>query len=441
MSLEYRFSYHFYPVGQGLFSAGAIRRYDKKEPLFLWVYDCGTSSSQGLVDNSILNLKFFAGQRKKIDLLTLSHFDEDHINGVVRLLAEFKIGTLMLPYMPLAQRLLIAFEEGSGGVDDSKTNFYLNPVAFFLSQDWPGIDRILLVMPSGEVGPANPGDLQGPLEPEPDNEFQISYDSTEPEDAVDLDSLVQAGQQKNTLVDFLRPGSRITLTKAHWEFIPYNDDIKKEIKVDFLEMVKAERSRLLSDSTSTARQDSLDKLKKAYDDLFGLSNRQRNIISLFLYSGPVYDNLNYYWLNGRKSGPWMQLRQWIWWKFLKIIARKFPMMLIEPKRIRCSILYTGDGYLNTNAKLKKIIKFLNEHRVQKIGVFQVMHHGSKTNWRQGIGKAIAPMFSVFSSDPDGRYRHPHPKVLQDFCRYGAVQVDQNADFTAYGILQQRSKAS
>ncbi|OIQ84777.1 hypothetical protein GALL_333920 [mine drainage metagenome] len=37
MSIPTRFSYHFYPVGQGLFSSGAIYRPDDNKPRFPWV--------------------------------------------------------------------------------------------------------------------------------------------------------------------------------------------------------------------------------------------------------------------------------------------------------------------------------------------------------------------------------------------------------------------
>src|SRR5438105_2163589 len=115
MNILYSFSYHFYPVGQGLFSSGSIQRDSEQKPRFLWVYDCGSSSGEAFIESGIRGLARSAGDPKRIDLLTLSHFDHDHISGVVRLLREFKIGTLLLPYMPLAQRLILAFEEGGSG--------------------------------------------------------------------------------------------------------------------------------------------------------------------------------------------------------------------------------------------------------------------------------------------------------------------------------------
>lgn len=142
MNLPDAFNYHFYPVGQGLFSSGAIRRVEEGEQHFLWVYDCGSSSPQALVENAIAKLEDSAGSRRRIDLLTLSHFDHDHISGVCRLIGQFQIGTLMLPYMPLAQRLLIAFSERTN-LEAAFMSFAVNPVAHLLAQGGPGIDRIL----------------------------------------------------------------------------------------------------------------------------------------------------------------------------------------------------------------------------------------------------------------------------------------------------------
>jgi glyoxylase-like metal-dependent hydrolase (beta-lactamase superfamily II) len=91
--------HQFYPVGQGLFAAGSVEFWLPKRrsyrnmkvpgqsdpaPLapYRWVYDCGSSTSKRLVSNGIDKVKTdCAGAR--LDLLTLSHFHNDHINCVV----------------------------------------------------------------------------------------------------------------------------------------------------------------------------------------------------------------------------------------------------------------------------------------------------------------------------------------------------------------------
>ena len=437
MSFPDRYSYHFYPVGQGLFSTGSIRRHGEGKSRFLWVYDCGSSSSQSLLDNGIHRLDHFAGARQRIDLLVLSHFDHDHISGVVRLLEKFKIGTLMLPYMPLAQRLIIAFEEGSGGADDPLTGFYLNPVAFLLAQEGPGIERILFVPPSGNEGPDYPGDIPNPRVPGPEDEPKIDFDLDDRKDTEDLGSLMRADQQgaKNAAVEFLRRGSRIASASCLWEFIPYNDDPLEPITLEFENKVAEQREALLSASKSDDREKSLKTLKGAYDNYFGAESVERNIISLFLYSGPIYSSWNTCWLTEGRSMSWPGIWHWHRWPFPEMHRWEPLEPPEEPLRHRCSILYSGDGYVDTNDRLQKLVQYLDESRVRRIGVFQVMHHGAEANWHQGVAAAISPLFSVFSSDPERKkWKHPHAPVLRDFWRYGAVQVDRNADFNAAGYL-------
>jgi hypothetical protein len=436
MSLPDNFDFHFYPVGQGLFSTGSIYCDEEEVPRFLWVYDCGTTSSQRLVDSGIERLKDYAGARPFIDLLTLSHFDQDHISGVARLLEEFKIGTLMLPYMPLAQRLVLAFEVGSGGAEDPMTAFYLNPVAFLLAQDGPGIERILFVLPSGNEGPAYPGELPNPHELGSDDELRIPSFPIKLANRDDTDSLVQAGRQNKSgaSVNFLGPGAQIILATALWEFIPYNDDSEDEIPAEFYLCVAKERDRLLAAASKVSRKNALKRLKKAYDDHFGSNPVERNVISLFLYAGPIYPRLKTCWLAEGKSS-WMDAHRWRKCSFPAVRLWDLQDISEDPPRPQCSILYSGDGYLDTNLRLKNLVDYLGEARVQGTGVFQVMHHGAEANWHQGCAEAIAPRFSVFSSDPERkRWKHPHAPVLRDFWRYGAVQVDKDSGFTASGYF-------
>ena len=77
----------FWNVGQGLFSSGRIQMGDALA--FHWVYDCGTSSSQKLIQNAVNKYNSDKNQGN-IDLLVLSHFDKDHISGVKELVKKQK---------------------------------------------------------------------------------------------------------------------------------------------------------------------------------------------------------------------------------------------------------------------------------------------------------------------------------------------------------------
>jgi hypothetical protein len=446
MSKPDQFAYDFFPVGQGLYAAGSLTTGPERASRFLWVYDCGTSSAQVLVDLGIAKLAQAARPRGRVDLLTLSHFDHDHISGVVRLIERFRIGTIMLPYMPLAQRLLVAFEERLGDPADPMTAFFVNPVAYLLGLDGPGIDRILFVLPSSDEGPPLAGgtdqspdwgddtpDIRFARDKPPDREEWALLVNTLDAGADESAVAEMAASSGTTEVVFLKNGSSIEVG-ALWEFVPYNDDPQDRILDVFRSSVIKERERLLGTGTR-ARNSALRALRRLYDAQFGRGPREHNIISLFLYSGPIYPG----WKRARFG--WARTGA-DWWKlsgtaFDDLPLGEFDAIVPEDRRhARCSVIYPGDGYLDTSQRLQRLVKFLSQERVAKAAVFQVMHHGAEGNWHRGVADAISPRFSVFSSDPRRKnLGHPHAAVLHDFWRYNAVQVDKESDFSAGGTLE------
>ena len=158
--------HNFFPVGQGLFVAGSIefwppppkrrRRieidgYEKPpaQPPYRWVYDCGSSTAKRLVTNAIADLKNDCSD-SRIDLLTISHFHNDHISGVVDLLKAIGAKTVMLPWAPLWHRLLIGFDQGLRA-DDPEILFFVDPVQYLIQEfttttlpsDWALLNRFL----------------------------------------------------------------------------------------------------------------------------------------------------------------------------------------------------------------------------------------------------------------------------------------------------------
>ncbi|MNR22530.1 hypothetical protein D3C85_1394890 [compost metagenome] len=146
---------------------------------------------------------------------------------------------------------------------------------------------------------------------------------------------------------------------------------------------------------------------------FNGHEENKNLISLFLYAGPtesctadVYARHlwepYWYW-------RWHNSRDWV-----------------EPiPTCTGSLLYTGDGYLDTDARFASMRAFLGPHRVKSLAALQVMHHGARANWHTGLADKIRPELSVFSSNPLHRgYRHPHTEVLEDFAPYRPLQASK-----------------
>ncbi|MCX7047075.1 MAG: hypothetical protein NTX50_16505 [Candidatus Sumerlaeota bacterium] len=416
------FHYQFFPVGQGLFAYGDIVDEPNEKCRFQWVYDCGTSSSQDMIDSGISKIERQYEDRKCIDLLAISHFDKDHISGICKLIGRFKnIGTLMLPYMPLEQRLIHAYKENTG-LDDPDMSFFINPVRYLTSLGDNRIGRILFVPPSGNEGPS----MSGGMPPSPDlseDNFNIDFQSGEPPEKNEFGSTSESGKSS---VNYLKKGSAISISK-YWEFIAYNDDPEDEIPESFREKVKAESSNLLREGIpNSQRNQTLKELKNIYDSQFGGKSEQRNAISLFLYAGPIYSNQGFYTL-GRCSFELCEFpfrfphRHW---------HHLWPVSLGA-----CSILYTGDGFLDTTNKLSRLVNFLSQARIDRTGVFQVMHHGAKRNWHKGVAEAIKPIVSVFSSDPHHKkLGHPHAEVLRDFWPYCPVRVDKREGHWISGLF-------
>ena len=385
----------WWPVGQGLFASGAL--IGRHGPPLNWVYDCGTTSRDALLDGV---LRDFARQQdsilaSRIRLCVLSHFDRDHVSGVVRLIDRMPVTTLLLPYIPLWQRLVIALQQGIGA-DDPFFGFYLNPVAYLASGRKGKIGEIVFVPPAGPDGPVPPApeDFEGgPSGGEVD--LKVEGDKPPAEASGDPAAISQV----SVAVRFLRPGGRLVAPLC-WEFVPYNDaGLSSKATPAFLAAARPLLTTLVEDPANHAT--ALGGFRRLYDQHFGQTSELRNLISLFLYSGPLGR------LRPQAGVPW-------------------PRQTVLPPGIeRCSQIHTGDGTLDAGLRFDAFERFFSAGgRLARTEFFQVMHHGSRKNWHEGIASKIRPSVSLLSSDPrHRRFGHPHAEVLRDFWSYGAIQID------------------
>ena len=434
--------YDFHPVGQGLFSTGFLcGEYDDR-PRFRWVYDCGTISAQRYVRQALDHFEDevpgVGTENGKLDLVTLSHFDEDHISGIVRLLQRVSVGTLLLPYMPLWQRLFVAFIERADR-DPNLIQFYINPVAYLVGLPDVNIERIIFVVggstPPPDEGP--PPDIVGdpPVFPDGRRPWKMEIvpsqkrqrlDQAE-DDFIERETLNASGTDPNsganTVVEFMQPGSSLRV-EACWEFVPYNDaHVMRRPCETFEADVTTKRRDLLAKPSVADLDRLLGELKDVYDNCYGHSSKERNVISLFLYSGAFPAN----------SQP-----HWLWFLDCSIDDARPPRD--EPTQPRHGLLYTGDGYLNIQKRpiwldrLQELLNTLGDNRMRHLLCLQVMHHGGLYNWQVGLAGRLDPIVSVFSSDPfDRRYHHPNLRVWQDFWPYGRVQVNKTQGASFRGI--------
>ncbi|HET7611252.1 MAG TPA: hypothetical protein VFK29_05640 [Rhodanobacteraceae bacterium] len=393
----------------------------------LWVYDCGTSSPHALLEHALDRFaENYTAKKQFLDLVVLSHFDRDHISGVVDLLGRFEVDVLLLPFVPLAQRIILAFREGIA-VDDALFSFFINPVGYLNGAGVRGVRRIVFV-PSGngegpgppEAGSDDPDSPRPERWPEHEDAYRLDFDSRPAPD--DLFGAAGGSRGKIGSVSMLKPGSALRAASV-WEFVPYNDEtLALQPGETWLGKARALRDELLREKQGEQRSKLLAHLKDAYDEEFGTDSKGRNQISLFLYAGPVGASApdgcrgNYGW-TFKGDPPFIASGELIrGWR------------AADRPGERAGALYTGDGYLDTKARVDALLGFMGNARIGRTAVFQVMHHGAAANWTPGVASAIGPWFSVFSSDPNHRgYGHPHAEVLRDFWLCGPVQVKADSD--------------
>ena len=99
-------------VGQGLFYIGEINLSNRKT--FKFIYDCGGNNISGAINQHIT-------QDDVIDMLVISHFDDDHINGLPDLFNKVsKIKRIFIPYYKGIENylLLMSYIYGNGATFD-----------------------------------------------------------------------------------------------------------------------------------------------------------------------------------------------------------------------------------------------------------------------------------------------------------------------------------
>jgi glyoxylase-like metal-dependent hydrolase (beta-lactamase superfamily II) len=128
----------FAKAGQGLFYNGIL--VDNSGKSFSFVYDCGTSSLPSVLNKSIDEFKNLVG--KRIDILFVSHFHQDHVSHIPTLIKAIKLGKVVIPYVSIEARLLLAAQIESIVGDSEFKELFVDPAGYFISRGAESVDSI-----------------------------------------------------------------------------------------------------------------------------------------------------------------------------------------------------------------------------------------------------------------------------------------------------------
>ena len=337
----------FLPVGQGAFYVEKFVD-DNGERVFTAVYDCGTMSKPFNLDATIYHC-FHADEI--IDALFISHFHEDHINGVSILLQRCDVQNIFIPYTTPDEKLLLGLYYCHCVPEPEKREEYLK----------------LLYNPERTLSPNGVGHIHYVTAPEE----QISESNKSV-------SVLKSGKNALTVLE-----KAISLP---WIFKPFTYK-RKELLKKFQEQFDGEFDGTLSPQQLPAFYNThKDKIVEAFRGV----KVDINITTMLLYSGPIQ----------AISAKIHMVRCWQ--------QCHSTFSFLETTQPGC--LYTGDAKLSVKKDMNAVVKFY-EDVWDDLGCFQIPHHGAWDSFNTEIANFKMSLF--LSAGLYNKYGHPHVKVYQE----------------------------
>ncbi|WP_179286103.1 MBL fold metallo-hydrolase [Prevotella intermedia] len=363
----------FYPVGQGAFYVEEFRLYDGST--FTIVYDCGSTTLE--TKDFEAKIEYFFRERQghirkwpyQIDILFISHFHADHINGIKHLKKHCNIKKVVIPLIDDEEKAILKVSNYIEDKEKLHDELIDNPEDFF------GENTTIIR-----------------INTDYNLENQKSIDISEINDNQTLSSGTILVHKEKKHIDF------------DWVFIPFNYKQEERIEKFKLEIdaINKERKEKDPKNLSLAEMDNIEYIKKNKKDLIKAYRKVEgdlNKTSMVLYSGPRKYNRNNCYLDSYS---------------LRCVYNLWSHCLV-PRRLRSGCLYTGDINLNEDDLVKDINEKLDKVS-QFIGTLQIPHHGSWYNFNESILKINELSCVIFSFGTKNRYGHPAFLVLDSIVR-------------------------
>lgn len=392
------------PVGQGGFHIGCLlerRRsfrgaYCDGAPLFVWVYDCGSDQL------SVLESQIRSVSGIRINMLFLSHLDEDHVVGVDKLLlTASEVQEVVLPYLNDEEW---ALHLASGASRSALSGTFIDLVAS--PADWfgaRGVKRITYVEANGEEGEGP----DGPDPTEPSGEGALSPDGIpQPLQSSWSREMPQAtGSTGRAEILRVPAGAVAPISGAggelNWVLSPFAFRPSDAKLTSFASELSKEFGAALKtkDYADAARTEvGRKKLRACYDAVW----KTHNLHSMALYAGP-------------SVGPAHKLRCTAW-------QGSLLRQIVQP-----GWLSTGDFDLSVKKRREKFRQYYARYS-SMIGQLTLPHHGSDHSFHASILSALPEL--TFGIAAVGANGHGHPgrgvqAAVDNSAKGGFVRVDEN----------------
>jgi hypothetical protein len=366
-------------VGQGGLHCGELTLGHK--PL-RWVYDCGSNQADAL-KREISSI----AEGDEIDLLFLSHFDSDHVNGVDLLLSQVKVHEVVLPYLNEETLVaIIARDAARGALTGVLVEAVSDLAGWFGSR---GVETVTFVDSSDE-GEGDGPDVPEALDRGGDGDCSTKW-TGDTESVLEFSSVTEVGEGVARMRRVTQNGTLLVITPGghlNWVLIPYVHKPSAALMKAFNDALVAEfgngmHKKIIAQSAKDPEVRK--KLRNCYDELWV----DHNLISMSLYSGPI-------------SQERLDID-------IRICTRR-PYWHMHHEWPGCGgWMLTGDAHLNGLRRRQRFLKFYSRF-IGLINMLMLPHHGSIHNHSDELLHALPELRVGFAAAGPNSYGHPHNEV-------------------------------
>ncbi len=400
--------FFFNNVGQGLFYSGQI---SNEEQSYV-VYDCGRGHRPTKLLKSTL-CAAFPHKGTRLNMLVISHFDSDHVDGLSDLMERIsRIDLVVMPYMTVEERVLLACMDENQNRPIVYRQFLSNPMQFFDQRDVE-VGRYVFLTHMEDDGGEN-ADFPPRIPDSQTEEWFFKY------------------EDKEAKKEFMNAYSLTNENKFHvcfdqwkhyelgaWIFEFYVRKVDESRLKEFSDAINAvlEKRKLddVKDIFSSPR--AIAEIRSAYDECI---DSVRNNTSVVMLHYPYYQNTRAYILHAQIFNK--KIGMDYGWPFY--IRGPFSYSLQRQTSVATLLL----GDIDLHSDWDGIQQRFRE-RLKYICCALVPHHGAITSWDERVLDAIddEDVLWVVSHGIDSQYGHPNNEVIASFTKKCRCLLSSNED--------------
>lgn len=335
----------FVPVGQGCF---AIEQIDD----FYVVFDCGTITKHNAntaLDFLLNRIIEMLPSDSCIRYIFVSHFDEDHVNGLNYLLTKYMVKEVVLPLLSEHQKILQLLCMTTALQSELRNEWIeliLHPEEYIVRRQ---------------------------------HETKITY----------IAPIYFNAARQDSYFRLTRPSGK-PFHYLDWVFVPFNfmaEERSERLYMKIINDTTIDIKRLTGDPSYLQNKKNIQEVKAAYR----MISRDLNRDCMTVYSGSKIDSPRLYNAKILSNGPFDE----------KLMKSKLATL-------QAGCLYTGDYDTSTSERWQQLCEAYKYYWMN-ISFFQIPHHGAQSSFSDEIRKQNFVM--VINAGNHNKFHHPNPSVL------------------------------